>query len=184
MWTLKGNAGVYEASATTIKKLSESIENQNYILNTKTLKYFVNLMEVDSKIIISPLKNQNFGSLITNDYLTKTGGSGYYDYRINLESCFKGSTVSYFLPIEPIKRNQFLYTTLAQTKRFVHRSIIWLPEETYKLDCENSILLVENGNFISENFEIIPGLFSKTEESTHNQNELFVQLLTAYEVLR
>jgi len=150
---------------TTIKKLSESIENQNYILNTKTLKYFVNLMEVDSKIIISPLKNQNFGSLITNDYLTKTGGSGYYDYRINLESCFKGSTVSYFLPIEPIKRNQFLYTTLAQTKRFVHRSIIWLPEETYKLDCENSILLVENGNFISENFEIIPGLFSKTEGS-------------------
>jgi hypothetical protein len=35
-------------------------------------------------------------------------------------------------------------------------------EETYKLNCDKNILLVENGNFISKNFEIIPDIFSKT----------------------
>ena len=40
-------------------------------------------------------------------------------------------------------------------------SIIWLPEEVYKLNCDKTLLLVEHGSFISENFELIPGLFSK-----------------------
>ena len=43
----------------------------------------------------------------------------------------------------------------------ISRSIIWLSEETYKLDCDTNLLLVEHGSFICENFEIIPGLFSK-----------------------
>ena len=48
-----------------------------------------------------------------------------------------------------------------QPLRFISRSLIWLPEETYKLNCDRSMLLVEHGNFISGNFELIPGLFSK-----------------------
>jgi len=43
-----------------------------------------------------------------------------------------------------------------------HRTIVWLGEETYKVNCEQNILFVEHGDFISERFEIIPGLFSKT----------------------
>jgi hypothetical protein len=31
-----------------------------------------------------------------------------------------------------------------------------------KVNCEPNILLVEHGDFISEGFELIPGLFSKT----------------------
>ena len=41
-------------------------------------------------------------------------------------------------------------------------SVVWLPEETYKLNCDKNILFVENGSFISENFELLPGLLSKT----------------------
>ena len=43
-----------------------------------------------------------------------------------------------------------------------HNSLIWLSEETYNLNCDKNILLVEDGDFISEKFEIIPNLRSKT----------------------
>ena len=45
--------------------------------------------------------------------------------------------------------------------QLISRSLIWLPEETYKLNCDKNMLLVEHGSFICEKFEIIPGLFSK-----------------------
>jgi hypothetical protein len=38
----------------------------------------------------------------------------------------------------------------------------WLGEEIHQVNCEPNILLVEHGDFISEGFELIPGLFSKT----------------------
>nr|YP_009496076.1 RNA polymerase beta' subunit [Plagiogrammopsis vanheurckii]AWT38516.1 RNA polymerase beta' subunit [Plagiogrammopsis vanheurckii] len=48
------------------------------------------------------------------------------------------------------------------TKRFIYRSLIWVSEETYELNCDRSIVLVEHGNFISKNFELVPGVLSKT----------------------
>jgi hypothetical protein len=45
-----------------------------------------------------------------------------------------------------------------------HRTIIWLGEEIHQVNCEPNILLVDHGDFISEGFELIPGLFSKTPE--------------------
>jgi len=47
-------------------------------------------------------------------------------------------------------------------KKFIHHSLIWLSEETYKVNCDKNILLVENGNFISKDFEILPNIISKT----------------------
>ena len=40
--------------------------------------------------------------------------------------------------------------------------MIWLGEEIHKVECEQNILFVENGDFISKGFELIPNLFSKT----------------------
>ena len=51
----------------------------------------------------------------------------------------------------------------AKLKRFVHRSMIWVTEETHQVNCDPTIALVEHENFISKNFEIIPGIFSRTE---------------------
>ena len=48
-------------------------------------------------------------------------------------------------------------------KKIIHNSVIWLSEETYKLNCNKNILLVENDTLISKNFEILPNLLSKTE---------------------
>nr|YP_009497355.1 RNA polymerase beta' subunit [Biddulphia biddulphiana]AWT40068.1 RNA polymerase beta' subunit [Biddulphia biddulphiana] len=71
----------------------------------------------------------------------------------------------FFKPFTYQKLNYFcksLQSPFPIKKRIIHRSIIWLSEETYNLNCDSNSLLVENGNFISENFEIIPGTFSKT----------------------
>lgn len=55
-----------------------------------------------------------------------------------------------------------IFLKLKLKKKIVYSSLIWLSEETYKLNCDKNILLVENGNFISKNFEIIPNIVSKT----------------------
>lgn len=55
-----------------------------------------------------------------------------------------------------------VFLKLKLKKKLVNNSLIWLCEETYKLNCDKNILLVENGNFISKNFEIIPNIISKT----------------------
>ena len=182
----------WSISNASIEKLSENINNNNYILNVKNSKYLINLKFKNSQLSIPNLPNKSFGTLIANDFKTLTGGSGYYDFRLKTNSNTKTSTFSYFLPIEPeikdklskffryrsrlglgqekITSNHFTNTEKtvlvnSLTKRFVYRSLIWLSEETYKLNCDPSSMLVEHGNFISKNFEIIPGVFSKTEGS-------------------
>ena len=43
-----------------------------------------------------------------------------------------------------------------------YKTLIWLGEEIHRVNCEPNILIVEHGDFISERFELVPGLFSKT----------------------
>jgi hypothetical protein len=47
-----------------------------------------------------------------------------------------------------------------------------MGEEIHKVNCEPNILLVEHSDFISEGFEIIPGLFSKTSGLLFKKNNL------------
>lgn len=42
------------------------------------------------------------------------------------------------------------------------RTLIWRGEEVHKISCESNVLLVQNGDFISEKFELVSGVFSKT----------------------
>ena len=41
-----------------------------------------------------------------------------------------------------------VFLKLKLKKKIVHNSLIWLSEETYKLNCDKNVLLVESGNFI------------------------------------
>ena len=77
----------------------------------------------------------------------------YYDYK-NIVKCHEKNK-----KIEYLNRANILtkYKSL-----ICHRTIIWIGEEIHKVNCESNILLVEHGDFISEGFELIPGLFSKT----------------------
>ena len=158
----------YNLLNSELKLLSNYNSVQNYILKYQNLEYWINLKTKDSRLFIDNLSSQHFASLISNNFKTQSGGIPYYDYRVKTKSIPTTKLFSYFRRIDTeYQESEWgeLLFTKNQTNRnpfnLVLRSLIWLPEETYKLNCDRSLLLVEHGSFICENFEIIPGLFSK-----------------------
>jgi DNA-directed RNA polymerase subunit beta' len=127
-------------------------KHKTYLLKFDSFKYLVKLEKKNSKFYLQLARNQQIGTLVTNRFRTLTGGSIYYDCR-NIIKCNQiNQTIPY------INRNNFAtkYKPL-----LTHRPILWFSEEIHKVNCESNILLVEHGDFISEGFELIPGLFSK-----------------------
>lgn len=67
------------------------------------------------------------------------------------------------------------YMNFLKKRNFIKldNSFIWLTEEMYNINYNKSILLVNEGDFISENFELLPNLLSKTQGvvtlEQHNQ---------------
>ncbi len=141
---------------------------EKYILNYKNLQYWVNLKNQNSELYLNHGINNHFASLISNNFTTQIGGIPYYDPRVQNKVISTIELVSYFRRVnrqcDESQWGEMLFTNKQITRNsfnLTSRSLIWLPEETYKLDCDRSLLLVEHGSFICENFEIIPGLFSK-----------------------
>ena len=115
------------------------------------LKYFIKLHRKDETSYLQMSRNDKFAVLITNSFRTLTGGTIYYDYK-NVFTLSKEKTHFHF-----VNRLQNKKTALIH-----HRTLSWISEEIHKVNCEQNILLVESGDFISAGFELIPGLFSKT----------------------
>lgn len=107
-----------------IKKLETPIDNFNYLLNLNAHNYLICLENTYSNLI-----EQNCAKLITNKFLTQTGGIAYLPTKSNGE---------------------------------YKQTILWLSEETYFLNRDRRLLLVEENEFIGENFEIVPNVFAKT----------------------
>ena len=139
---------------TTVSLLSHSFQNKNCLFTFKNQKYIMNLDVQDSCVLLKMSKSQNFGTLVTNNFLTLTGGTAYYPNDLKFKSTLINSEISYRFNNNKQKKFENPHTFSS--------SLIWLPQETYTLNCDKSMLLVEHGNFISDNFEIIPGIFSKT----------------------
>ena len=99
------------------------------------------------------LSNKSLGTLVTNSFRTLTGGTLYYDFRNLIKPNKSKKNINYFL--NP-------YFSFRYKSNISHRTILWLGEEVYKVDCEQGMLFVENGDFISEGFELLPEIFSKT----------------------
>jgi hypothetical protein len=136
-----------------LQKLTQNIQNKNYILKLQNYKYLLNIKVKNSKSYIQLTRSKQIGTLITDTFQTLTGGILYYDHR-NLFECNQINR-SIFYPNRINSSNK--YKSIVS-----HRTIIWMGEEIHKVNCEPNILLVEHSDFISEGFEIIPGLFSKT----------------------
>ena len=151
-----------------ILKFTSNKQTEKYILNYKNLQYWINLEKKDSKLYVNKLVNDHFASSISNTFETQIGGIPYYDPRIKNKIILSTKLVSYFRRVNrdwhESQWGDIMFTNNQLNRNpfnLILRSLIWLPEETYKLDCDKSLLLVEHGSFICENFEIIPGLFSK-----------------------
>ena len=143
----------YSFKNSTFKQLTKPTFQKNYLLELENQKYLIKLQQIKSKVYIQLSRNNNIGTLVTNAFKTLTGGILYYDYHNVLKYDSKNKTISY------LNRNNSLLKYKSITS---HRTIFWLGEETHKVNCEPNFLLVDNGDFISEKFELIPGLFSKT----------------------
>jgi DNA-directed RNA polymerase subunit beta' len=143
----------YSLVNSSIQKLSNNIKHKNYLLNLGNFKYLLRLEVRNSKFYLKLTRNQQIGSLISNTFRTLTGGILYYDNRNIIKSNRRNNIISYS------NRNNLpnKYQSLVS-----YRTIIWLGEEIHNVNCEPEILLVEQGDFISEGFELVPGLFSKT----------------------
>jgi len=139
----------YSLIDSNLQHLTKNIQHKNYVLNLKGLKYLVSIQAKNSKFYLQLTRNQQIGTLITNTFRTLTGGTVYYDHRFN----------KFNANIFYANRNNLLSNSQPIVR---YRTITWLGEEIHKVNCEPNILLVEHGDFISEEFELIPGLFSKT----------------------
>jgi len=143
-------------------------DRKNYVLRYNNSQYKINLEKKHCKLFVKRELNEHFASLISNKFTTQIGGIPYYDYRVQTKIISTSKIISYFRrgdnPLQNLQSGDLVLTAnqiVRNTFGLTFRSLIWLPEETYKLDCDKSLLLVEHGSFICENFEIIPGLFSK-----------------------
>ena len=161
----------YTLSQCSIKKFTKVGIPNKYVLFSEGLKYWVNLEDKNSELYLNSDLNSYFGSSITNNFKTETGGVVHYDTKTYKKGIRTTTLISYFKRLNlHIKYDESELQKMKFTKNNLNKiplqpifgSIIWLPEETYKLNCHKNILFVENGSFICEKFELLPGLFSKT----------------------
>jgi DNA-directed RNA polymerase beta'' subunit len=143
----------YSLIDSSIQELTQTIDSKNYILRLTNFKYLFKIYLKNSKFYLQLTRNQEIGTLISNTFKTLTGGTLYYDHRKIIKCNRLNETIPY-LTRDNLKKS---YQPLVY-----HRTIIWLSEEIHRVNFEPSILLVEHGDFISEGFELVPGLFSKT----------------------
>jgi DNA-directed RNA polymerase subunit beta' len=141
----------YSLSNSVLKGLTINDTISNHILFYKDKKYLIKTKTQDSKVYLQTTRKSKFANLLINSYFFSTGGRGFYDYLNTNLSSNSENNISYYLNCSKEKNiNVF------------HRTLIWVGEENYKLNCEQSILLVKQGDFIGKDFEIIPDCLSKT----------------------
>nr|ULD16091.1 RNA polymerase beta'' subunit [Cylindrotheca closterium] len=141
----------YILTNTTLQKLVIPYSQKTHILNLNGFRYLLRINEFNSKKYLNINRNEDFGLLISNSFQTLTGGTLYYDFKNITEN--ETTNLKYFhYPKPEIKYKQKIH----------YKTITWLGEETYQVNCEPNILFVEHGDFISQKFELFPGLYSKT----------------------
>ena len=145
----------YSLLKSQLKKLDILVNSNNHILNLDGLKYLVKIENSYKKFYLNMTRNEKLGTLLTNSFQTVTGGTLYYDTQ-NFYKTTNQYKISFYQSRLDQDENNKKYMSLPK-----YRTIIWLGEEIHQVNCEQDILLVEDGDFISEKFELIPGLYSK-----------------------
>ena len=143
----------YSLRDTYLQKLTKRINCKNYLLKLENLSYLLNIQVKNSKYYLKLTQNKQIGILLTNMFKTLTGGTLYYDHKNFLKFSHINKNISYVNQGNITNKHEPILS---------HRTIVWLGEEIHHVNCEPNILLVEHGDFISEGFELILGLFSKT----------------------
>ena len=141
----------YYLDSSRLYKINNQIGLKNAILLIEKFKYLINIQKINKSYNLLLTRNQQFGELITPTYQTQTGGTVFYDY-YNLLNQNK-DTINYYRRVKNLQRFQLIPLI---------RTLVWLGEEVYIVNCEPKLILVDHGDVISKGLELIPGLFSKT----------------------
>ena len=195
---------IYSLVNTNFQHFLKNIGNSTSILNFEKRKYLLHTTVRNLKTYLKVTRKQKFAKLITNAYLTKTGGILFYDWRTitrfknlkyKVSFCDHKNDYLLFINNDNNKKsklnskniNKKNDTRISQNEvkqnncvsKNLHRTLVWLEEETHNLNCEPNVLLVKNNDFISKNFEITPDCFSKTSGLiVINQKNSIIQTLT------
>jgi len=141
----------YIMSNSTLKNLTTNNNISNHVLFYQNTKYLVKTKTKNSKIYLQTTRKNQFADLLVNYYISLTGGRVFYDYLNTKSDITLGNKIPYYF--DDFKEKSI---------NVFHKTLIWLGEETHKVNCEQNILLVKQGDFIAKDFEIIPDRLSKT----------------------
>ena len=189
------NHKLYCFSYLNYQQLNKQIGNSNNILQIGSKTYLLKTIQKNFKIYLKNTRQQKFGKLITNAYQTRTGGILFFDLKIIQKTSLSKNKIHFcdhkhgYTLLEQFNQEEEL-VNLTDSKKFLtlkydnyfsknlYKTLVWLEEETYTLNCEVNILKVKNGDFITNGFEIVPGLFSKTSGLiTINQKNSIIETL-------
>ena len=143
----------YVFSNSKLQKLNSKNPLNYYLLTVNNYKYFVKVQPKNEKFYLQLTRRNKFATFLSNLFRTLTGGILYYDSRSRNPIISQQNLTYYYHQINQSNK----YFSISK-----YRTLIWLGEEVHQVNCESNILLVEHGDFISQGFELIPGLFSKT----------------------
>ena len=132
---------IFLLNKSKIQKLIFSRSNRDFLLSINKLNFIVKLDFSESKFHIQKSVNNNFGKLVSKSFTTLTGGYVFYNYKIQQR-----------------KSTCYVYNI----QKIYIRTLIWLPEETYKITYDTKILGIKNKSFVNSNTQILPNLLSKT----------------------
>ena len=151
---------IFLLNKSKIQKLIFSRSNRDFLLSINKLNFIVKLDFSKSKFHIQKSVNNNFGKLVSKSFTTLTGGYVFYNYKIQQR-----------------KSTCYVYNI----QKIYIRTLIWLPEETYKITDDTKILGIKNKSFVNSNTQILPNLLSKTsgifciKEKKNNIREIIIK---------
>ena len=149
----------------TIQKSEELIEKAKQEI--EVAGWFINvlresILKIEKEDIASQKTEQMFDKVIREQ--EKSSRKLLRAQRIRLNAKNKLKKLKIIRPRFSKLINKLLLKSYYKTKKPIikFRTMIWLGEEIHKVECDQNILFIENGDFISKGFELIPNLFSKT----------------------
>ena len=153
----------YSLFNSNLQHLAKNVSNFGSILNFNKRKYFLNTTIKNFKIYLKVTRKQKFAKLLLDKDNNKKSKTNFKQKDFDIPFDFK----------------KFENDFEAYYSKNYYRTLVWLEEETHHVNCEPNILLVKNGDFISEGFEITPDQFSKTSGLVlTNQKNNIIQTLT------
>jgi DNA-directed RNA polymerase beta' subunit len=136
---LKTNNRKYSFTNSKFERLNSSVFYKNYLLTLSTLKYFVTIQKKqkkDSKFYLQLTYDEKFGTLVTNSFLTLTGGTIFY----NIQNTFRKEKTILFYKKKYFYQHEFqkLTSIIERTKKKLSKE--WDEKLFQKLKKVESII--------------------------------------------